>query len=81
MKKLIETVKEYKEIKNELNKDKDEYVFSPSFLEKVYLHNCKCSHASTGIITTLLYTALVVNDSRISNYVHEYESFAGVFDR
>lgn len=80
MKKFIETVKEYKEIKKELS-NKEEYVFSTSFLEKVYMHNCKCSHASTGIISTLLYTPLIVNDSRVSNYVHEYESFAGVFDR
>ena len=80
MKKFIETVKEYKEIKKELS-NKEEYVFSDSFKEKVYMHNCKCSHASKGIISTLLYTELVVNDSRVTNYVHQYETFAGVFER
>lgn len=56
--KYIECVIEYKRLRNE----KEERFFTDSYKSEVYLHNCRCEHASINVFATLLYTPLIIND-------------------
>ena len=70
IKKYIECVKEYKRLRNE----KEERFFTDSYKAEVYLHNCRCEHASINVFATLLYTPLILNDHRLTlTGGYEYE--------